>query len=73
MKTLWRYFGVSLLVSLIALIIVFAVSRQWNAVYLTAVLAILEASLSFDNAVVNAKVLKRMSPQWQSGFYGGVF
>ena len=35
---------------------------------LVAVLAVLEISLSFDNAVVNAKVLERMSPFWQRIF-----
>ncbi|WP_119729513.1 DUF475 domain-containing protein [Thermomonospora amylolytica] len=35
---------------------------------LVAVLAVLEISLSFDNAVVNAKVLERMSPFWQKIF-----
>ena len=35
---------------------------------LVAVLAILEISLSFDNAVVNAKVLDRMSAFWQKIF-----
>ncbi|MFI0357944.1 DUF475 domain-containing protein [Actinomadura sp. 9N407] len=35
---------------------------------LVTVLAILEISLSFDNAVVNAKVLDRMSPFWQKIF-----
>ncbi|MBW8482422.1 DUF475 domain-containing protein [Actinomadura parmotrematis] len=35
---------------------------------LVAVLAVLEISLSFDNAVVNAKVLDRMSPFWQKVF-----
>ena len=33
-----------------------------------AVLIVLEVSLSFDNAVVNAKVLKRMSEFWQKIF-----
>jgi hypothetical protein len=37
--------------------------------FLTAfLLAILEVTLSFDNAVVNAKVLKQMSPAWQRRF-----
>ena len=31
-------------------------------------LAILEVTLSFDNAVVNAKVLARMPPRWQKRF-----
>jgi hypothetical protein len=35
---------------------------------LTAILAVLEVSLSFDNAVVNATVLGRMSPFWQRFF-----
>jgi hypothetical protein len=34
----------------------------------TAILAVLEVSLSFDNAVVNATVLVRMSPFWQKLF-----
>jgi hypothetical protein len=33
-----------------------------------AILAVLEVSLSFDNAVVNAKVLSKMSPYWQKLF-----
>jgi uncharacterized protein len=34
----------------------------------TAILIVLEVSLSFDNAVVNARVLARMSPYWQKFF-----
>lgn len=33
-----------------------------------AILIVLEVSLSFDNAVVNARVLERMSPFWQRVF-----
>ena len=36
--------------------------------FIVGVLAILEVSLSFDNAVVNAKVLTSMSPQWRRRF-----
>ena len=36
--------------------------------YITSLLAILEISLSFDNAVVNAKVLETMEPKWQKRF-----
>lgn len=39
-----------------------------QALFLVGLLAILETTLSFDNAVVNAKVLQRMSPAWQSRF-----
>lgn len=36
--------------------------------FLTLILAVLEVSLSFDNAVVNAAVLKKMTPEWQHRF-----
>ena len=38
------------------------------ALWLTAVLAVLEVSLSFDNAVVNAGVLKDMNVYWRRLF-----
>ena len=40
----------------------------WTALWLVTVLAILEVSLSFDNAVVNAGVLKDMSEFWRQAF-----
>lgn len=39
-----------------------------SALFLTFVLSVLEVSLSFDNAVVNATVLKDMSPKWRHRF-----
>ena len=39
-----------------------------HALYIVALLAVLEISLSFDNAVVNAKVLETMEPKWQERF-----
>ena len=39
-----------------------------GAFLLAALLSVLEVTLSFDNAVVNAKVLARMSPLWQKRF-----
>ena len=36
--------------------------------FICAVLAILEISLSFDNAIVNANKLKEMTPEWQRRF-----
>ena len=36
--------------------------------FIVAVLATLEVSLSFDNAVVNAAVLTKMSPLWRRRF-----
>ena len=39
-----------------------------TTVFIVAVLSILEISLSFDNAVVNATVLKQMDPVWRHRF-----
>jgi len=39
-----------------------------QATAIVAILAVLEISLSFDNAVMNATVLERMSPHWQKIF-----
>ncbi|MFH9730146.1 DUF475 domain-containing protein [Streptomyces sp. NPDC017260] len=40
----------------------------WTAFGLVAILAVLEISLSFDNAVINAGILKKMSVFWQKIF-----
>nr|WP_202488161.1 DUF475 domain-containing protein [Streptomyces sp. SID5473] len=40
----------------------------WTAFSLVAILCILEISLSFDNAVVNAGILKKMNAFWQRIF-----
>ncbi len=39
-----------------------------TALFTIVLLAVLETTLSFDNAVVNAKVLQRMEPIWQKRF-----
>ncbi len=39
-----------------------------STLFIVTVLAILEISLSFDNAVVNATVIKEMSPLWRHRF-----
>jgi hypothetical protein len=39
-----------------------------NALLTVALLAVLESTLSFDNAVINARVLRQMSPSWQQRF-----
>ena len=38
------------------------------ALVVAALLSVMEVSLSFDNAVVNAAVLRRMDPKWQQRF-----
>ena len=40
----------------------------WACVFIAFVLSVLEVSLSFDNAVVNAMKLEKMSPVWQHRF-----
>ncbi len=62
-----RIFGVSGAVTLIALIGAFVLGGP-SVFAVVAILIILEVSLSFDNAVVNAKILVRMSKFWQTIF-----
>jgi hypothetical protein len=62
-----RYFYVSFIVAAIGLGLSFFIDG-FSAVYLTAILAILEVSLSFDNAVVNAKILQNMDKIWEKRF-----
>ena len=62
-----KYFYLSFIVALFGLLLSFFIGG-FSAVYITAILAILEVSLSFDNAVVNAKILKSMDKVWQRRF-----
>ncbi len=59
---MWSY-----IVTAISLVIAFFYG-SWSAVLLCAILGVLEVSLSFDNAVINATVLERMSDFWQKIF-----
>ncbi len=62
-----RIFGWSYAVTVVSLVIAF-VYGSWEALILCAILGVLEVSLSFDNAVVNATILERMSEFWQRIF-----
>lgn len=62
-----RTFGFSLLVTVVSLVVA-AIYGGPQAVLLVLILSILEISLSFDNAVINATVLQRMSEFWQKIF-----
>ncbi|WAC55447.1 DUF475 domain-containing protein [Gordonia sp. SL306] len=62
-----RIFGLSALVTLAALLVAY-LYQGWTGLALCAILGILEVSLSFDNAVINATVLERMSRFWQRMF-----
>lgn len=62
-----QHFRLSILVTLFCL----AAAFFWGGVigvFIAVILAVLEISLSFDNAVVNASVLKRMNARWQYYF-----
>jgi hypothetical protein len=63
----FKTFGGSLAVAVIGLVLGY-VYAGGTGLAVAAVLAVLEVSLSFDNAVVNATVLTRMSPFWQKIF-----
>ncbi len=62
-----KTFGWSFAISVVALAVAF-VYGGGNALILCAILGVLEVSLSFDNAVVNARILERMSAFWQKIF-----
>lgn len=71
-----RLFGGSILGSVLGLLAAMwvgytyegTVAGAFSALFLCFVLSLLEVSISFDNAVVNAVVLKRMTPLWQRRF-----
>ncbi|MCZ2401910.1 DUF475 domain-containing protein [Paenarthrobacter sp. Z7-10] len=62
-----KTFGWSMAISVVALVIAFLYGGP-NALILCAILGVLEVSLSFDNAVVNARILEKMSDFWQKIF-----
>lgn len=62
-----RIFGISLVVTVISLVVAYLYGGV-EALILCAILGVFEVSLSFDNAVINATVLRRMSEFWQKIF-----
>ncbi|WP_413760417.1 DUF475 domain-containing protein [Streptomyces sp. MMBL 11-3] len=64
---LLKTFGWSFAVTALALVAA-VFYGGWTAFGLVAILAVLEISLSFDNAVVNAGILKKMNAFWQKIF-----
>ncbi|MFW0872376.1 DUF475 domain-containing protein [Rhodococcoides corynebacterioides] len=63
----FKIFGWSFAITAVAIVVAFFYG-SWEAVALVVILGILEVSLSFDNAVINATVLRRMSDFWQKIF-----
>ena len=73
---MFKHFGGSLIFTVVALALgawygfelTGSVNGALGILWICAVLAVLEVSLSFDNAAVNASVLKDMDPVWQRRF-----
>lgn len=76
LKANLKYFRSSLIVTILGLLLGAGVGYYYKgtfpgaveALFLCFVLSLLEVSISFDNAVVNATVLKDMTPVWQHRF-----
>lgn len=67
LQILYKHFLWSILISITA----FALIGYYfgaSALFLVVILSVLEVTLSFDNAVVNAKILDKMAPLWQRRF-----
>ncbi|GGN56768.1 hypothetical protein GCM10011579_018270 [Streptomyces albiflavescens] len=64
---LLKTFGWSFAITALGLVAA-AFYGGWTAFGIVAILAVLEISLSFDNAVVNAGILKKMNAFWQKIF-----
>ncbi|MBF4162670.1 DUF475 domain-containing protein [Nocardioides acrostichi] len=65
--THFRQFWFAGVLTLAALVVAFAFGGPQTAL-IVLILSVLEVSLSFDNAVVNARILNRMHPIWQQLF-----
>lgn len=62
-----RIFAFSVLATAATLIGI-ALGQGAKALYVVLILMIVEVTFSFDNAIINAKILERMSPFWQKLF-----
>lgn len=67
MKMFLRMFGFSA-VSTIAVIIAVMYFLGFGSLLPLIILMVIEITFSFDNAVINAKILKKLSPVWQQLF-----
>src|SRR3989338_7835822 len=76
MKSTASYFHASFATSLAGLILAFAYGwsndGHWAgagaAALICLILGLLEVSLSFDNSLINATIIKRMTPLWRHRF-----
>ena len=76
MNDLMKYYKGSMLVAVVGIALAYYVgfvfggttAAAMSAVFTASILSVLEVSLSIDNAVVNAKVLKDMDQVWRQRF-----
>ncbi len=73
MGILFRFFKGSAITLVVGLVLAYFAGEAFHlgggkAVFITLILSVLEVSLSFDNAVVNATVLKDMDHVWRKRF-----
>lgn len=73
LSTLYRDFRYSFLVAIVCLGLSYAWGQRWAegplaATWVALVLGFMEVTLSFDNAVVNASVLRDMDEKWRKLF-----
>src|SRR5438045_1281533 len=61
------YFRIPILVLVLGVGLA-GLARGWGQALVVALLAVLEISLSFDNAVINASILRRLTNFWQQIF-----
>lgn len=69
----FKYFGLSYIITIVGLVLAYMWGASssmggMQALIITGLLCVMEISLSFDNAVVNAAILKDMSEKWQKRF-----
>lgn len=71
---MFKYFGGSYAITILGIFAAYFWGEHFHSgtgftyVFIALILATLEISLSFDNAVVNAMKLEKMSPKWQHRF-----
>src|SRR5690606_35269105 len=75
-KSVFRIFALDIILTIMGLAMAgylgfsdeSSMRHAFDFVFLTSVLALLEVTISFDNAIINASVLRNMTPLWQRRF-----
>ncbi|PCI35404.1 MAG: hypothetical protein COB50_05470 [Thiotrichales bacterium] len=67
-KKFYLHFAPAIIIYLLLGVLLLAITKSAASLYVFASLALFEIAMSFDNAVINAKVLSTMPPVWQKIF-----